>query len=63
MNWTDPKDLSGLVLILAGAFIGFILPILLRKGKDKTDADRITLICKIVSMVLALTGIILLILI
>ena len=29
MNWTDPKDLSGLVLILVGAFMGFVLPVLL----------------------------------
>ena len=63
MNWTDPKDLSGLVMILVSAFIGFALPVLLRKGKEKATADRLTLICKIVSMVLALAGIILLILI
>jgi len=63
MNWTDPVDLSGLVTIVVAAFVGFLLPLILRRGKDKAQGERVTLVCKIVSMVLALAGIVLLILV
>ena len=62
MNWTDPMDLSGLVLVLAAAFVGFLLPLILRRGREAAAAERATLVCKIVSMALALAGVVLLIL-
>ena len=63
MNWTDPVDLSGVVLVVIAALIGFVLPLILKRGREANEADRVTLICKVISMVLALVGIILLILI
>jgi len=63
MNWTDPLDLSGLVAMVVAAFVGFILPMILGRNRDPREGDKITLICKLISMVLALAGIVLLILV
>jgi len=63
MNWTDPVAWTGLALIVLAAFAGFLLPHMLIRRKTAQEGEKVTLICKAASLVMALAGVILMILV